>query len=91
MVYFPTSDTRRGIDFACVCSREGAGNEQDGKELQSLRKRSLAPHRSLVHMRINLVPVFEVNTDKRSETKNDGRKIWKYGAQSDREINDAGR
>lgn len=36
-------------------------SEQDGKELQSPGKRSLAPHCSLVHMRINLVPVFDVN------------------------------
>lgn len=48
--------------FMCVCSEESEEQkEQYVKELQSTGKRSVAPHRSLVHMRINLVPVFDVN------------------------------
>lgn len=50
--------------WVCVCVfgqgvREAV--KRDGKELQSPGKRSLAPYCSLVHMRINLVPVFDVN------------------------------
>lgn len=40
----------------CVFGQGVLGNsEQDGKDLQSPRMRSLAPYCSLVHTRINLV------------------------------------
>ncbi|KAI4813066.1 hypothetical protein KUCAC02_024418, partial [Chaenocephalus aceratus] len=44
----------------------GGGGPQDGKELQSPGKRSLAPHCILVHMRIDLVPAFDSPRDARN-------------------------